>query len=596
MLGGSTVYDIRLKYSLQDQATKGLMGMSTAADKAAKSTGGLGKALMGLAGAAVGFGAFSMGKKLLIDYNSQIDQMQIGLATVIGSQLHVPFADARKEADRLFLSFQEMAKKSPATTKDFVEMANGIARAVTQAGLGTEDLREMTGSAVVAAQAFGIRADMAALDIEQMLRGDVTTRDRMANALLGSMGTNKEAFNKMSQAERNRITKASLGQDSIKKASEAFGESFAGQMSTLQDQIEITFAQVGLPLVKEITKEVKKWNTWIERNPQKIKEFVQDFGSALVTGFNMIKEVATFLMDNKDALLAIAKAWLVFKGVNLVGGALMGGANSIAGLVKKFGEIGALSGSLGTQFSGLIGAIGGSGGVIAALGLLAGAAVGIYSWWKSKKDEEAKREKTGDFFRAGSRAKLTEAYDYLRNESSVLPYNATDLERANFHSRREKLTENLTSQAASSIRDMVAGGFIELKKVERPGLYAGTTVSRVEMVNLEKLTHVLNRTDDSGTDAAFQDTVHVLDAIKKAQAVDSNLLETLYTELNPPEATPAQIGLMGNGTKPEINVKIERIEVMSDDPDRFVHGMVDAFEDAVRNPTQAAGALRGIQG
>src|SRR5687767_1100455 len=110
MFGGSTVYDIRLQYSLHDKATAGLNTMAGAADKAARSTGGLRSALMGVAGAAAGFGALRMGKSLLIDYNNQIDQMQIGLATVIGSQLHVPFATARKEADRLFLAFQEMAK------------------------------------------------------------------------------------------------------------------------------------------------------------------------------------------------------------------------------------------------------------------------------------------------------------------------------------------------------------------------------------------------------------------------------------------------------------------------------------------------------
>jgi len=592
MVGGSTVYDIRLKYSVQDQATKGLNGMASAADRAAKSTGGLGKSLLAIAGAAAGFGAFSLGKKLLIDYNSQIDQMQIGLATVIGSQLHVPFETARKEADRLFGTFQEMAKKSPATTKDFVEMANGIARAVTQAGMGTEDLANLTGGAVVAAQAFGIRADMAALDIEQMLRGDVTTRDRMANALLGSMGTDKETFNKMSQADRNRITKDSLSQQSIKDASEAFGQSFAGQMSTLQDMIEITFAQVGLPLVKEITKEVKKWNTWIEKNPAKIKEFVQDFGNALSSGFGMIKDAAGFLMENKDTLIAIAKAWLVFKGVSMAGSGLAGMASGLSGLISGVNNFGA---ALTTQGAGMAGMFStfatGLGAVIGPLSLLAAAVTGVYMLIDGENERQNARNKKGDWFREGSRGHLIKAERTLLSDGRAIgAAKRVDL------TPEEKARQNeiISQQGANSLRDAIKAGYIEIGTKEIPGQngYPGRT--ELALTQTEKYADMFAN-KEFGTDKNHQDAAMVMQAIERAIKMDNTLLETLNKEFHP-EATPAQVGLVGSGVKPEINVKIERIEVMSDDPDRFVHGMVDAFEDVVRNPTQANGTIRGIQG
>lgn len=43
-----------------------------------------------------------------------------------------------------------------------------------------------------------------------------------------------------------------------------------------------------------------------------------------------------------------------------------------------------------------------------------------------------------------------------------------------------------------------------------------------------------------------------------------------------------------------MNVTINRIQVESNDPDRFVYGMREAFVDAVRNPSQAKPAIRGM--
>ena len=59
------------------------------------------------------------------------------------------------------------------------------------------------------------------------------------------------------------------------------------------------------------------------------------------------------------------------------------------------------------------------------------------------------------------------------------------------------------------------------------------------------------------------------------------------------EMSPAEKALLaqreknkGSG-KSKVNVTIQRIEVQSDDPDRFVFGMVSAFSDAAKNPSSA---------
>jgi hypothetical protein len=44
---------------------------------------------------------------------------------------------------------------------------------------------------------------------------------------------------------------------------------------------------------------------------------------------------------------------------------------------------------------------------------------------------------------------------------------------------------------------------------------------------------------------------------------------------------------------PKVNVNINKIEVYSDDPDRFVAQAVQSFEEVTRNPTQAHEIMRG---
>lgn len=45
--------------------------------------------------------------------------------------------------------------------------------------------------------------------------------------------------------------------------------------------------------------------------------------------------------------------------------------------------------------------------------------------------------------------------------------------------------------------------------------------------------------------------------------------------------------------KSDVNVTIQKIEVASDDPDRFVHGVVSAAEQIANNPTQAQSVIVG---
>lgn len=612
----STIYDIRLKYTADDQATKKVAGLAAATERAQRSTFGLGRLLAGIG---VG-GAFVAGKRLLIDYNNQIDKMKIGMGTVISMQMKKPFSDARREADLLVGRLQEVAKKSPATTKDFVEMANAIAPMVSMMGGGIGKIETLASGAVIAGMATGVRADVAALDVRQMLAGTVTQRDMMANQLLSAKGINKDDFNAMGGAQRAQLTEEMLTDPALKKAADAFGESFAGQISTFQDQMQIAFGAVGLPLMKAISGEVKRWNTWIEKNPAKIAAFTKTLSGGLVKGFEFLRGTAAFFVEHSDLLMGIAKTFLVFKATSMLTGTIgsvAAGINGMVGALSKgtSGIVGVLQGEGGLigKFSGLIGVLGGPMGVIKILGLLGTAAYGLFQFFRDESDEKRRAGGKKMLATLGEQAvKDQERRKVLRQELASLDYERrmnqkNGKDTPGYEERRERRLAELTNMDrrynTPEGRQMIADTLKTLSE-QYDGLVRSSDGQGAAMiVDVQALRHKL-----AGKEIDEQAGMTALRALALMAGKDADALlrngdkelsfwgmnrlahpEQYLDETAPEEwRDPATDPSSG-----DINITIQKIEVASEDPDRFVHGAVKAFERAAKNPTQAATTIPG---
>lgn len=339
----TTTYEILGKYRIEDKASGALSGIGRAAGSASSSLSTLKSMALGALGAVVGGRAFGLAKSAFIDFNSSIEQSTISLAAQKQLLVGGGWSAAMTEANGLFTEYQQVAKASVGTTQDFLEMHQGIAASAYRAGMGLKDLKEMTVGATVAAAALGERADQVSFDIKSMLSGQVQQRDRTAQILLASQGIGQDQFNHMTGKLRNAVILKALNDPALKNAARAMGNSFSGVTSTLEDNIKITMGKVGLPLFKAITKEVEKWNAWIEANPQKIAEFAEKFSSALIAGFNAVKSAISWVVENKDLLLKLAEAAMVGKVAGMFGGGPVGlaaaatyaGASWIAGRVDQ---------------------------------------------------------------------------------------------------------------------------------------------------------------------------------------------------------------------------------------------------------------------
>lgn len=671
---GTTTYAVDIVYDLKGGAQQGLRNIGNEAAKSTSLVGGLKGAL-----AAVGAGTlFHLGKKYLVDFNSEVQRLKIGLGTVIAMNLHVPFARASVEAGKMFNVFQKMAMTSPNTTKEFVEMANMISSSVLSAGLGIKGLENMTAGAMVASNALGGDPSEMATGIQHALFGAINIRDKYIRQVLAGVGeTDYKKFNKYSQAKRAGLVSKGFDQKALKDAGLAMGESFQGVTSTFKDNLEIALGQTGLPLMKALTQEIKSWTQYMLDNPAKIKHMVETLGNGIESAFETVRSVFSFIVSHADMMMELGKVWGAAKlagGVSgmlggmgggalgsvgsAIGGAFMSvaqpmgasigksvraglvslamasGGNSVGmanGLGSLLGGIGSIGSGIGSAFASVGSGIG-AGGLV-GIGMATHelgeylevhkAITSVIDPMRVKYEQltmqlglfddaiDAAAEKLGG---KGFRASQAGTLDIKRQQAQVAGdfaagrINASELADSKLFDSDELNKLRGPDTIMNGPLGRVFGGiYADSPMAEQQRRIAGPQAAKYQKQYQSLATE--SSTVNTNAGVSFAQMMAQLGKDQMA-AIDNtkalNDLSMIYTDryskgitgLLDPKAL-AEIWMhskddLPGGPKPsQTNVTINKIEVYSDDPDRFVAQSVMAFDEITKNPTQAHDIMRG---
>lgn len=585
-MSASTTYDVRLRYMLDNQAGNGLRGIEGGARAAAQSTGLLASNIARLGGAVAGAFGLNQARKALVDYNSSMEQAKITAAGLLQLNIGGSWTDNMSRATEVVSRLQQEAKTSVGTTADMVQMFSMLAQPLSQAGAGMDDFVNLTKASVVASRAMGIAADVAARDVDQAIRGQFHSVDQFSSKILGPLGYIGEAgrakFNALTQQDRLGTVRKALNQPAIAQMAQAQGDSFAGVLSTFEDNLQIAFGKVGLPLFKQITAEVQRWNQWIDTNGAAIAAFGRNLGDSLVTAFGYLKGVAGFFVEHKDTLLTIAKVWAGLKLTGMAGGA-------IGGVVGGFNGLGASFGGLAGTLDGPTGMIGGFAKLAAnsltaatnlasvaaasvALGALIGQKAG--EWYTDRQVAQRSAEIVGPNalrnYQSLASGRLS-AYDLAR----FSPELAKEKEK-----RQDLLLKTLKTSGLASTSGVNTETFAAMLGQDR-----GLRSQYAQALDV----HTMLRTaaGQSYAGSLSDDPEQLAAAV--AKAFDPIIKEAVdrATKPVPPIDTKKQ-----DAKAPKVNVTIQRIEVASDDPDRFLFNLEQAVAKVARNPGQARRLLR----
>lgn len=647
-MGITTNYDVRLRYSMDDRASRSMRGLERNARGASAGIGGVTRSLIGFA--AAGFG-LQKAASALVGYNATVQDTKLQIGGMLALARKTDLVDELKNADKVFANLQARAKSLPGTTQEYTRFAGMITQPIMDAGLGMKALEDLTVNAVVAAKALGYQADLAARDIDQALRGQFHSTDPFAGKILGSIGYKGEdgraKYNALSADKRASELQRALMQKQLSQLADAQGKTFTGVWSTLKDNLEQTLGKVGLPLFRRLGKEVEGWNKWIDQNGRRVQEIAGSIGSALVTGFGVVKDALGFLVDHAGLLMSIGKVWLAVKAANMLGGLIGAGGEGLRNIMAALTSQVGLRGSAAEPLHGPVqqgakplGSAGGSVGALDKIGAIVGGLAGGYqlgAWIEEntgigKSLGGALARLTGrttelDRQLANVRAAGGALDQALRDAADRAAGRKNGITGSSQYFGLEGLRNNFSAQA-NAIRDLArAEQSGELGKiVSARAQYAGAGVDEEAMGKAGGRAGYLAQLDSEI--AGFNSTLAQmpvqfglywqaglmtldktqLQALDQAKA-QSEVLKLVLQRLNqglpfdPASAAaafagavdPEQLRMVKAGkssAKPKVNVTIQHFEVQSDDPDRFAFGFVEALRDVAKNPSGALGALR----
>lgn len=638
-MGSGVTYSVSTVYNVKNNASQPLREISQAARDTAQSTGTLSdqfKTLTAMAGAYFGFGK---AKALLVDYNSELEQSQTIIAGMLslytGAHIEKSWSRASVSVER----FQQMAAKSALTTKELVETAQGLTRPLIQVGVKMTDIEKITFGVANAAKAFSMNGAVVAMDIEQAIRGGVTERDRFAKSMLAQkeIGLTHTQFNAKSQQERIQILQKALTSKAISDMADKQSGTMKGVFSTMEDNIQIAFGRVGLPLVAAITKQVKEWNTWLEANGSKVEEIGRSFSSAIMYGVKTMKQVVSemwpfvqsfasaikdlisFASNHRETLLALAKALVVMKIGEKIGGLAKAGAGSIGGLFSPFGESFSKikegmeglkngTGALTAAFSNMGAILGGAGGLLGAFSKLAVLAytLGGFMFRETQEEKERKARAQGQILAASQYSQARHEVETSQKFYDDLGFNPQMNQFTNsFQSAEYERLQKLKADMAATEANLIAEG-------KKFGMVLEEITSEGErkMTLLSGPSSNLMKTTIPGYDALTSQLTQLFKDKSLQAAREYGQIMRSGWDFSAGQMFGAGSGVMGFykekvfvrkptdpdeefQTKPwkqEVTINIQR--VMAKDPNRWLAEMDDMVARKNRAPTRARESWR----
>lgn len=558
-MSASTVYDVKIQYSLDDKASAALGHLGAKADEAAHHVSGIVDTLKMMGALFLGGEVLHKGKELFIDLNSELQQMKISMASVMSYNLGTSFDAAADSTERLISGWQKFSEVTTMTGMEVANFGKDMATAVFAVGGSINDLDDITkkgsviGKLLSAGHAGGLQ--YAQLEFKELLMGNLRKTEQLNQQLmvpfLRQKGIDEKEWNKLDPSKRLSLFKEAISSPAWQSAIDKQAKSFEGVFSTLEHKVQMLGMEVGKELFGALGKEIEEINQWLNTHPGELEAFAKKFSSALVDGFNAVKSAIKFVVDHKGTFELLGAA-LLMRGM---GGSMGGGA----GLVGMLGPLGGMAPNFKAMAQGGDEFVAKLGGMTAALSQ---AAVGLTMLY------------------AGLQF-LAERLDQVHKERVEGTY--TD----------QALIASRTKERAKLESAMASGDRVKALQI------ASDTVQILSgMGAFNKATGAY----DESKALAGLNKANVFGSTQTAFLAYAREAVDVYAQyhtrpnfspgFNPGGLDPTK-GNAPTGKSTNVAITIHKVEVASDDPDRFVFGLTKAAEKANRNPTQAEAAVRG---
>ena len=253
-------------------ATATLNGISVSAAQAQKSTDALAssissaaKQVLALVGAYKALDSAKGFAERGIEFNSAMEQSQIGIAAVITSMAKLEdsqgnvlkgaekYAAAQGLASDMMKEIQRLGLETTATTKDLVQGVQNVMGSALNVGMKLEDIPKFAVSAAQAMQTLGIPLEQMRTEVDAILTGQIDSGD---DILAKRLNLNKEMIQTWQQ-QGKLVEELTKKFEPFNLAGKDVANTWKGLTSNLQEAIDIISGQAAAGLSNTLKDSVR---------------------------------------------------------------------------------------------------------------------------------------------------------------------------------------------------------------------------------------------------------------------------------------------------------------------------------------------------
>ncbi|WP_349609144.1 hypothetical protein [Cupriavidus sp. DF5525] len=278
-----------------------------------------------------------------IKFSASMETAELGMAGILSSMITidgkaVSLNQALGISRKIIADLNNDALATAANSEELVRAFQAILGPALAAKLTLEQVRQLTVTGVNAVKSLGLNSNQVIQELRDLVQGGITPS---GSTLATALGIKDEDI-KRAKASSEGLFKFLMDRmQGFEAASARFGDAFDGRLSSLKEGATRAAAEGFKPLfdaIKEGLGEAADAFVTIEREGDKVKSIqlnpqtvqtMRSFAEGLVDLGQGLRRVAGFLLEHREAVVALGQAYVALKVFQVVRGVLEGVAGAI---------------------------------------------------------------------------------------------------------------------------------------------------------------------------------------------------------------------------------------------------------------------------
>lgn len=308
--------------------------MGSAAGSASKQSSGLALSIGSIVGAGAGLsavtasinaisGALTKLPRDAFNYAKDIEVSAVGMAGIIGSVStlngeQVKYNQALGISQSMIQKLNDDALRTAASSKELVTTFQALLAPGLAAGMGLEQIRELTTVGANAVKSMGLGANQLVQELRDLVAGGITAS---SSTLATALGLKDADIAKAKASSEGLFVFLMDKLKGFEQSSEAFGDTLQGKIDQLQEGALRVAADGMQPLTVAIGDAAKELSGLfvqvddsknVQINPQLVSS-LQDISGNIVAISGAVKGGLQGLWEYRDAVTLVVGAWAAFK-------------------------------------------------------------------------------------------------------------------------------------------------------------------------------------------------------------------------------------------------------------------------------------------